>query len=90
VLGLQKLQHFPRIVIIHASILQDARPIVTTVLINGKPLVALAEPFAFLATNAPNRDLFTDLSRVSQRKEIDRWTRLMPRLLHLNMPLFTQ
>ena len=42
------------------------------------------------ATNGRFRDLFTELSRVSQRKEIDRWTRPMPRHSHLSTLLSTR
>ena len=89
-LGLQQGQHLPRIVVIHEPVLQDARIIVTLRTVNAEPLITLAEPFCLVATNAPNSDLFTELSRVSQRKEIDRWTSPMSRHSHLNMPLFTQ
>jgi len=89
-LRLEECQDFLRIVVIHALILQEDPVIVTHPAVIGKALGGPAKPFDLLATKCLFRDLFTELSRVSQRKEIDRWTRPMPRQSHPNMLLFTR
>ena len=90
VLNLEHGQHLARIIVIHVLALQEARTIVTLQPVNGKPHVGPAKLFVLLATNGLIRDLFTELSRVSQRKEIDRWTRPMPRQSHLNTLHYTR
>jgi hypothetical protein len=44
VLRLEKLQNLPRIIVIHAPVLQEARPAVTHRRVNGEPLGGQAVP----------------------------------------------
>jgi hypothetical protein len=44
VLRLEKLQNLPRIIVIHAPVLQEARPAVTHRRVNGEPLGEQAVP----------------------------------------------
>jgi len=56
VFRLEQSQNFPRIIVIHGFILQEARIIVTRRPVNGKPHAGPAKPCDLVATKGPIRD----------------------------------